>query len=64
VILGDLDTRAGLLIDSNLLVLWIVGSVNPQRMSQFKRTSQYSRTDYELLVAVVERFNPLTPWRM
>jgi len=50
---------AGLLIDTNLLVLFIVGSVNPDRIERFKRTSQYTRSDYQLLLRVLECFEPL-----
>ncbi len=53
------DTSAGLLVDTNLLVLFTVGSVNPNRIESFKRTSQYSRHDYELLVRIMGRFEHL-----
>jgi len=45
----------GLLIDTNLLVLFIVGTVNRNRIGNFKRTSKYSKDDYDLLVRVLER---------
>lgn len=45
----------GLLIDTNLLVLFIVGTVNRNRIGKFKRTSKYSKDDYDLLVRVLER---------
>jgi hypothetical protein len=48
-----LDPGAALLIDTNLLVLFAVGSVNPDRIESFKRTRQYTRDDYELLVRVI-----------
>lgn len=51
--------RTGLLIDTNLLVLFIVGSVNPDRIARFKRTSQYTTSDYHLLVRVLARFEHL-----
>jgi rRNA-processing protein FCF1 len=51
--------RAGLLIDTNLLVLFVVGSVNPDRIERFKRTSQYTRSDYQLLLRVLDGFEPL-----
>lgn len=53
------DRRAGLLIDTNLLVLFVVGSVNRDRIENFKRTRQYSKTDYRLLLRVLEDFKPL-----
>ncbi len=48
-----------LLVDTNLLVLWTVGAVNRNRIGRFKRTSQYRKADYELLLRVLARFNPL-----
>jgi predicted nucleic acid-binding protein len=44
---------AGLLIDTNLLVLFIVGSVNRNRIDNFKRTSKYSKEDFDLLLGVI-----------
>ena len=52
-------TSGGLLIDANLLVLFTVGTVNRNRIESFKRTRRYARTDYDLLLRVMERFNPL-----
>ncbi len=49
----------GLLIDTNLLVLYIVGSVNRDRIEQFKRTRQYSKSDYDLLLRVLGEFKSL-----
>jgi hypothetical protein len=54
-----LDRRHGLLVDTNLLVLFIVGSVNPDRIGTFKRTNKYSRTDYQLLIRVLGHFEPI-----
>lgn len=53
------DSRAELLIDTNLLVLFVVGSVNRERIESFKRTRQYSKADYELLLRVLAGFQPL-----
>jgi hypothetical protein len=55
----DASSRRGLLIDTNLLVLFVVGSVNRSRIEGFKRTSKYSEHNYELLLRVVERFSRL-----
>lgn len=52
-------SRAGLLIDTNLLVLFVVGSVNPDRIERFKRTSQYTRSDYQLLLRVLDCYERL-----
>lgn len=56
---SDFRGAAGLLIDTNLLVLFIVGSVNPDRIERFKRTSQYTKSDYQLLLRVLDRFERL-----
>ena len=51
--------RSGLLIDTNLLVLYTVGTVNQSRIENFKRTSQYSEQDYGLLLRVIPKITPL-----
>jgi hypothetical protein len=45
-----------LLIDTNLLVLWVIGAMNPNQISTFKRTNQYSSEDYKLLLSFIDRF--------
>ena len=47
---------SGLLIDTNLLVLFVVGTVNRGRIETFKRTRQYTRSDYDLLLRVLSGF--------
>ena len=49
----------GLLVDTNLLVLYVVGSVNRNRIEQFKRTRQYTKADYALLLRVLSSFKRL-----
>ncbi|MGH9609586.1 MAG: PIN domain-containing protein [Bryobacteraceae bacterium] len=49
----------GLLVDTNLLVLFAVGSVNPSRIANFKRTSKYEIRDFDLLVRVLEQWTEL-----
>jgi len=53
----DSNRNARLLIDTNLLVLFVVGSVNRNRIENFKRTRRYSKGDYELLLRVIEQFD-------
>jgi hypothetical protein len=48
-----LGVGAGLLVDTNLLVLFAVGTVNRNRIETFKRTSQYTKGDFDLLVRVL-----------
>lgn len=55
----DLSRSSGLLVDTNLLVLFAVGTVNRTRIEGFKRTSQYTKADYDLLVRVLKKFDPL-----
>jgi predicted nucleic acid-binding protein len=57
----DLDSiaSAGLLVDTNLLVLYAVGTVNRNRIETCKRTRQYTRDDYDLLVRVLGNFEHL-----
>jgi PIN domain-containing protein len=50
---------AGLFIGTSLLVLFTIGSVNRDRIEQFKRTRQYSKTDYDLLLRVLGKFKSL-----
>jgi hypothetical protein len=46
----------GLLVDANLLVLLAVGTVNRNRIETFKRTRQYTKSDYDLLVRFLGAF--------
>jgi rRNA-processing protein FCF1 len=57
--MAGLDRGAGLLIGTNLLVLFAVGRVNRNRIQDFKRTSGYDHEDYDLLVRTMERFGKL-----
>lgn len=47
----------GLLIDTNLFLLWLIGSTNIDRIARFPRTQKYSPQEYRLLASVVERFS-------
>lgn len=51
--------KSGLLVDTNLLVLFVVGSVNRKRIQSFKRTSKYTTADYDLLLRVLGNFGTL-----
>jgi len=42
-------TQVGVLVDTNLLVLLVVGDVNRDRIETFKRTQSYTVGDYEVL---------------
>ncbi len=49
----------GLLIDTNLLVLCLIGRTNKRRIENFKRTSKYTIEDYELLEDLIGQFRRL-----
>lgn len=51
--------NTGLLIDSNLLVLFAVGSVNRRRIEQCKRTRKYRAADFDLLIRFLEPWTKL-----
>lgn len=57
--LGDLVRNyagKGILIDTNLLLVLIVGSVDPRQVLRFKRTRSYTPQDFKLLVRLIDRF--------
>lgn len=47
------------LLDSNLLLVFLSGSSNPSLFGQFKRVSAYTLKDYELLVRLLSSFTIL-----
>ncbi len=47
----------GILIDTNILLLWCVGTVNPQRISKFNRTEQFLPEDYKTLLKILQYFS-------
>jgi len=51
--------RKGILIDTNILLLYLVGRVNRERISRFKRTAQFLAQDYELLVQITDGFQQI-----
>lgn len=40
---------SGVLVDTNLLLLYLIGQYDPARIERFKKTVQYTRRDYGLL---------------
>jgi hypothetical protein len=54
-----MTSGARLLFDANLLVLFVVGTVNRGRIETFKRTSRYTNSDYDLLIRVLDKFQQL-----
>jgi rRNA-processing protein FCF1 len=48
--------QKGILVDTNILLLFFVGLTNPDRISRFKRTQQFVGEDYELLIQILNKF--------
>jgi hypothetical protein len=49
----------GLLIDANLLLLYVLGITNKSRITTFKRTQKYTVDDFELLSELVDGFRKI-----
>lgn len=49
----------GLLVDSNLLLLYFVGQHDPMQIGTFKRTNTYTADDYSLLRELLSLFSPI-----
>jgi len=45
------------LVDSNLLLVWIIGMVEPSHVKDFSRTSAYTEDDFNLLIEYLDRFD-------
>ena len=46
----------GVLVDTNILLLYFVGSYQPDEVPRFKRTCQFTVRDYHLLKGLLARF--------
>ncbi len=51
--------QKGILIDTNILLLWFIGGVNRSRISKFKRTNQFIPEDYDLLLEILSYFTKI-----
>lgn len=49
----------GALVDANLLVLFLVGLVNKQRIPKFKRTQNFTVDDFDLLSRLISQLGRL-----
>lgn len=49
----------GLLVDTNILLLYFVGQTNQERIQKFKRTQQFNLDDYKLLVSILCKFSKI-----
>lgn len=50
----------GIVVDTNLLILLLVGSLNAEKISGFKRTNIYTKEDYQYLVSFLKNFKIVT----
>jgi len=48
--------QKGILIDTNILLLYFVGSVNRDRISRFNRTEKFTPEDYDTLLEIINFF--------
>jgi rRNA-processing protein FCF1 len=46
----------GIIIDTNLMLLLIIGIYNPYRIETFKRTNRYTRGDFDILCRLLTPF--------
>ncbi|MEH2234259.1 MAG: PIN domain-containing protein [Nostoc sp.] len=51
--------QKGILIDTNILLLYFVGSINRERITRFNRTQQFIPEDYDLLLRIIVKFRKL-----
>ncbi|MGL4498028.1 MAG: hypothetical protein ACRCU2_03110 [Planktothrix sp.] len=49
----------GILIDTNILLLWCVGTVNRQRISKFNQTEKFLPENYETLLRTLSMFTTI-----
>lgn len=49
----------GILIDTNILILWVVGTVNRERISLFNRTKTFTPNDYDILSQIIDYFSKI-----
>ena len=56
---SDLAKSKGLLLDTNLLVLYLMGMYDPLRITQNKRTNIYTPEDFDLLRSFMSLFRQL-----
>lgn len=50
---------SGIVIDTNILLLYVIGRFDRLRISRFKRTAQFTAEDYELLGRVLSQFRTI-----
>jgi len=53
------DRPEGIIVDTGILILFLIGSYDPNFIGDFKRTSNYSIDDFELLKKIFAYFKKL-----
>jgi rRNA-processing protein FCF1 len=48
--------RLGIIVDANLLLLYLIGRFDPKQISRFKRTYSFEADDYVLLSLILQQF--------
>jgi rRNA-processing protein FCF1 len=51
--------QRGILVDTNILLLYFVGLTNRERVSRFKRTQIFIPEDYDLLLRILKSFSKI-----
>lgn len=51
--------KTGVLVDTNILLLYFLGRFSPQEIPRFKRTRQFTIEDYGMLALLLQRFEKL-----
>lgn len=51
--------KNGVMLDTNLLVMYLIGTYNPELVPEFKRTETYTVDDFEMLQYYVSQFDKL-----
>src|ERR1044072_1459487 len=51
--------QSGILVDTNLLVLFLLGTFDKRLVTDFKRTQAYSVEDFELLSKLIQQFDKI-----
>ncbi|MBU0567851.1 hypothetical protein KJ693_07410 [bacterium] len=51
--------KRGIVVDANLLLVYFLGSFNPQLIPQYKRTKSYTPEDFAILYRLIKYFDRL-----
>ena len=57
--LAEISGGRRILLDTNLLILYLVGITNRERIGRFKRTQSFSVEDFERLIAILAQADVL-----